>query len=146
MWIVADNLRKGRYKHNSNCWIFSIVKIGVINLILPYKPSVDYFSFVNEDGFSLYIFLHLHRMKKKQLIISISLAVTVLFSILFQSSYLWAFCKGIFQTECHHKHNGTTAQITHKHHSFDTCKVCHFTFGSYVAQKFWPIHSFQITK
>jgi hypothetical protein len=75
-------------------------------------------------------------MKKKQLIISLSLAVTVLFSILFQSLHTYGhFVKEFFQTECHHKHNGTTAQITHKHHSFDTCKVCHFTFGSYVAPK-----------
>jgi hypothetical protein len=78
-----------------------------------------------------YIFLHLHRMKK--LIISLSLAVTVLFSILFQSLHTYGhFVKAFFQTECHHKHNGTTAQITHKH--FDTCKVCHFTFGSYVVK------------
>jgi hypothetical protein len=74
-------------------------------------------------------------MKKKQLIISLS--VTVLFSILFQSLHTYGhFVKAFFQTECHHKHNGTTAQITHKHHSFDTCKVCHFTFGSYVAPGF----------
>jgi hypothetical protein len=75
-------------------------------------------------------------MKKKQLIISLSLALTVLFSILFQSIHTYEhFIKQFLQTECHHKHNGTAAQITHQHHSFDTCKVCHFTFGTYVAPK-----------
>jgi hypothetical protein len=75
-------------------------------------------------------------MKKKQLIISLSLALTLLFSILFQCIHTYEhFVKQFSQTECHHKQNGTTAQITHKHHSFDTCKVCHFTFGSYVAPK-----------
>jgi hypothetical protein len=49
---------------------------------------------------------------KRNLIISLSLAVTVLFSILFQSLHTYGhFVKAFFQTECHHKHNGTTAQI-----------------------------------
>lgn len=84
----------------------------------------------------LYFFLYSLGMKKKQFIISLSLALTVLFSILFQSVHTYEhFIKQFFQTECYHRHNGTVAQITHQHHSFDTCKVCHFTFGTYVAPK-----------
>ena len=73
-------------------------------------------------------------MKKKQLLLSLSLALTVLFSILFQSLHTYEhFVKQFSQTECHHKYNVTHTEITHQHHSFDDCKVCHFTFGSYVS-------------
>lgn len=79
-------------------------------------------------------FLDLWRMKKKQLLISISLAVTVLFAILLQSFHTYGhFVKQFLQTECHHKYNGTNPEITHQHHNFDDCKVCHFTFGSYIS-------------
>jgi hypothetical protein len=75
-------------------------------------------------------------MKKKQLIISLSLAV-ILFSILFQSLHTYGhFVKAFFQTECHHKHNGTTAQITHKHHSFDCVSVPLLLL--LCSQRFWP--------
>jgi hypothetical protein len=73
-------------------------------------------------------------MKKKQLIISLSLAVTVLFSILFQSLHTYEhFIKQFSSTECHHKYSHGEPEITHQHHNFDDCKVCHFTFGSYVS-------------
>lgn len=80
------------------------------------------------------VYLHLYRMKKKQLLLSLSLAMTVLFSILFQSLHTYGHLATQFsQTECHHKHNVKhSAEITHQHHSFDDCKVCHFSFGSYV--------------
>ena len=80
-------------------------------------------------------FLLLLQMKKKQLTISLSLAVTVLFSILLQSIHTYGhFVKQFSQTECHHKYNLTGAEISHSHHhSFDDCKVCHFTFGSYIS-------------
>jgi hypothetical protein len=74
-------------------------------------------------------------MKKKQLIISLSLTVTVLFSILLQSVHTYGhFVEQFSQTECQHKYNVTAAEISHSHHhSFDDCKVCHFTFGSYIS-------------
>jgi hypothetical protein len=73
-------------------------------------------------------------MKKKQLIISLSLAVTVLFSILLQSFHTYEhFVKQFSQKECHHKYNGNSPEITHQHHNFDDCKVCHFTFGTYIS-------------
>jgi hypothetical protein len=82
-----------------------------------------------------WFFIHLLRMKKKQRIISISLVVAVLLSILLQSLHTYGhFVKQFSQTECHHKYNVTGADITHSHHhSFDDCKVCHFTFGSYIS-------------
>jgi hypothetical protein len=82
---------------------------------------------------------------KKEATYNYFFAVTVLFSILFQSLHTYGhFVKAFFQTECHHKHNGTTAQITHKHHSFDYVK-CAISLFSYVV-KGLATHSFQITK
>ncbi|MEZ7499660.1 hypothetical protein QO200_13040 [Flavobacterium sp. Arc3] len=73
-------------------------------------------------------------MKKKQLVISLSLSLTVLFSILFQSLHTYEhFVKQFSETECHHKYSNGEPEITHQHHNFDDCKVCHFTFGSYVS-------------
>ncbi len=73
-------------------------------------------------------------MNKKKLLLSLSLAMTVLFSILFQSLHTYEhFVSQLSQKECHHKYNPKhTSEITHQHHSFDDCKVCHFNFGSYV--------------
>jgi hypothetical protein len=59
--------------------------------------------------------------------------VTVLFSILFQSLHTYEHFKAIASTECHHKYSHGEPEITHQHHNFDDCKVCHFTFGSYVS-------------
>ena len=73
-------------------------------------------------------------MKKKQLLLSLSLAMTVLFSILIQSLHTYThFVEQFAQTECQHKYNVTHTEITHQHHSFEQCSVCHFTFGSYVS-------------
>ncbi|WP_369769646.1 hypothetical protein [Flavobacterium sp. WC2416] len=83
-------------------------------------------------------------MKKKQLLLSFSLALIIVFSILFQSLHTYEhFVKQFSQTECHHKYNVTHTEITHKHHNFDNCKVCHFTFGSYVSplQFYYTLHS-----
>jgi hypothetical protein len=81
-----------------------------------------------------FFFLHLSCMKKKQLLISLSLALTVLVSILAQGLHTYEhFLKQFAQAECHHKYNVTHTEITHQHHNFDDCKVCHFTFGSYVS-------------
>jgi hypothetical protein len=33
------------------------------------------------------------------------------------------------------KNNYGEPEITHQHHSVDDCKVCHFSFGSYLAPK-----------
>ncbi len=60
--------------------------------------------------------------------------MTVLFSIFFQSLHTYVhFVEQFAQTECHHKYNVTHTEITHQHHAFEQCTVCHFSFGSYVS-------------
>ncbi|UQD55786.1 hypothetical protein [Flavobacterium sp. K5-23] len=72
-------------------------------------------------------------MKKKQIIISLSLIATVLFSILFQSLHDYThFVKLLTQTECRHKYNVTNTEITHQHHKYEQCVVCHLSLGSYI--------------
>ena len=78
-------------------------------------------------------------MKKKQLIISLSLAMTVLFSILFQSLHTYEhFVKQFTEVECHHIYRHGKPEITHQHYNFEDCKVCHFTFGSYITLQVFP--------
>ena len=66
-----------------------------------------------------------------------SLVMTVLFSILSQSLHTYEhFSQQFADKECHHKKNNYgEPEITHQHHSQDDCKVCHFSFGSYIAPK-----------
>ncbi|WP_163391854.1 hypothetical protein [Flavobacterium limi] len=72
-------------------------------------------------------------MKKKQLITSISLALIVLFSILFQSVHSYEhISKQLSEKKCHHNYNDVNGEITHQHHNDDSCFVCHFAFGSYI--------------
>ncbi|MBK0369296.1 hypothetical protein [Flavobacterium agrisoli] len=74
-------------------------------------------------------------MKNKQLILSFTLAVTVLFSILFQSIHSYEHLKQqLAQVDCHHHYNTANhTEITHKHHAFEMCSVCHFSFSYSVA-------------
>ena len=76
-------------------------------------------------------------MQNKKLILSMSLVMTVLFSILFQSLHTYEhFVQQFADKECHHKKNNYgEPEITHQHHSQDDCKVCHFSFGSYITPK-----------
>jgi hypothetical protein len=76
-------------------------------------------------------------MQNKKLLISISLVMTVLFSILFQSLHTYEhFVKQFAEKECHHKKNNYgEPEITHQHHSVDACKVCHFSFDAYITPK-----------
>ncbi|KUJ63192.1 hypothetical protein AR687_03270 [Flavobacteriaceae bacterium CRH] len=72
-------------------------------------------------------------MKKKQLILSVSFALTVLFSILFQSIHSYEhIAKQLSEKQCHHNYNDPSGEITHQHHNYDLCYVCHFAFGSYI--------------
>lgn len=72
-------------------------------------------------------------MKRKQFITSISLALMVLFSILFQSVHSYEhIAKQLSEKKCHHNYNDANGEITHQHHSDDACYVCHFSFGSYI--------------
>ncbi|MBF4492172.1 hypothetical protein IRZ83_07700 [Flavobacterium sp. JLP] len=86
-------------------------------------------------------------MKRKQLIISVSLAVTVLFSILFQSIHSYEhIVKQLSEKQCHHDYNDPSGEITHQHHNYDLCYVCNFVFGSYIVPEnfsfqFYTFHS-----
>lgn len=72
-------------------------------------------------------------MKKRQLITSVSLALMVLFSILFQSIHSYEhIVKQLSEKQCHHDYSDINGEITHQHHDYDTCFVCHFAFGSYI--------------
>jgi hypothetical protein len=72
-------------------------------------------------------------MKKKQLIISLSMALTILFSILFQSVHSYEhIIKQLSEKQCHHDYNDPSGEITHQHHNYDLCYVCNFAFGSYI--------------
>jgi len=71
-------------------------------------------------------------MKRKQLILNLSLVVAVLFSILFQSVDSIGHLQEKFsQKECHHTYN-SSSEFTHQHHSFDHCYVCQFGFSSFI--------------
>ena len=72
-------------------------------------------------------------MKKKKLIINLSLAIAVLFSMLFQSYHSYEhLAKQLSQKECHHKYN-SSSEITHQHHNLEHGDVCEFSFGSYIS-------------
>lgn len=84
-------------------------------------------------------------MKRKQLILSVSLALTVLFSILFQSIHSYEhIVKQLSEKQCHHNYNDPNGEITHQHHDYELCYVCHFVFGSYIVpeQFAFQFHTF----
>ncbi|MWB95829.1 hypothetical protein GON26_15795 [Flavobacterium sp. GA093] len=70
-------------------------------------------------------------MNKKQLIVSVSLALTILFSILFQSVHSYEHvAQQLSEKHCHHQYDEKQGGITHQHDNYDLCYVCHFAFGS----------------
>jgi hypothetical protein len=80
-------------------------------------------------------------MKRRQLIISFSLALTVLFSILFQSIHSYEhIAQQLSEKKCHHNYNDVNGEITHQHHNDDSCFVCHFSFGSYITPEKFSFH------
>jgi hypothetical protein len=86
-------------------------------------------------------------MKKKQLIISISLALTVLFSILFQSIHSFEhIAKQLSEKQCHHSYNDPNGEITHQHDNYDLCYVCHFAFGSYLVPEEFSFQFYTFTR
>ncbi|KFF07164.1 hypothetical protein [Flavobacterium reichenbachii] len=80
-------------------------------------------------------------MKKKQLILSFSFAVIVLFSMLFQSIHSYEhIVKQLSEKQCHHDYNDPNGEITHQHHNFDLCYVCDFVFGSFIIPDNFSFH------
>ena len=93
--------------------------------------------FCETNGFLFFLFLlPLAQMKKNKPILTLSLVVTVLFSMLFQSLHTYEHvAKQLSQKQCHHKYNVTGTEITHQHHKLDYCYVCEFALGSYITPK-----------
>jgi len=82
-------------------------------------------------------------MKKKFVILNSFLAVAVLFSMLFQLAHSYEhLAKQFSEKECHHKYT-SKQEITHQHHEFEHCFVCHFSVSSFVAS---DIHHFEFQK
>ena len=80
----------------------------------------------------VFCFLTFAVMKRKLLILNLSLVVAVLFSILFQSADSIGHIQEQFsQKECHHTYN-SKAELTHQHHNFEHCYVCQFGFSSFI--------------
>jgi hypothetical protein len=80
-------------------------------------------------------------MKKKQLILSLSFAVTILVSILFQSIHSYEhIVKQLSEKQCHHDYNDPSGEITHQHHNYDLCFVCNFAFESFVVPQDFSFH------
>jgi hypothetical protein len=72
-------------------------------------------------------------MKKKFVIINAFLVVAVLFSMLLQFVHGYEhLAKQLAEKECTHKYT-SSQEITHQHHDFDHCLVCHFSTSSFVA-------------
>lgn len=75
-------------------------------------------------------------MKMNKLISSLSLVVTVLFSILFQSVHTYEhLAQQLSEKHCDHKYNVSGTEITHQHHKAEHCDLCHFVFGNYISPK-----------
>jgi len=89
------------------------------------------------------LFLPLQQMKKKFVIVNAFLAVAVLFSMLFQFVHSYEHLAKLFsEKECHHKYT-SSHEITHQHHDFEHCFVCHFSISNFVAS---DIHHFEFQK
>lgn len=103
-----------------------------IKLIAAFFSINKWVKVKNKSIFYL-IFIPLRSMKRKQLILSFSFAVTILFSILFQSIHSYEhIVKQLTEKQCHHNYNDPSGEITHQHHDFEVCFVCNFAFGSYI--------------
>lgn len=73
-------------------------------------------------------------MKKRYVILNLSLMITVLFSILFQSLHSYEhIVKEFSEVKCEHSHDTGATQITHQHPNFDHCFTCEFAFGNFIA-------------
>lgn len=82
-------------------------------------------------------------MKRKQLILSFTLALTLLFSILFQSFHSYAHLEEQLSHKfCHHDQSQNKAEITHQHKTIEHCAICQFVFGSCLYPKLLSYHFF----
>ena len=90
-----------------------------------------------------FLFLYLHRMKKKFVLLNTFLMLAVLFSMLFQYVHSYEhLAKQLSEKECHHKYT-SKQEITHQHISFDHCFVCDFTISTFISS---DIFNFEFKK
>lgn len=119
--IVQEAIRKQLF-----CFLLRIIVFAELFSNNLQQNSKNEFVFIRS-------FIPLLCMKKKQLILSFSFAVTILFSILFQSIHSYEhIVKQLSEKQCHHDYNDPSGEITHQHHNYDLCYVCNFAFGSYI--------------
>ena len=72
-------------------------------------------------------------MKSKFVIINISLMITVLFAMLFQSLHSYEhLIQDLSEQKCHQKHQFIGEQVTHDHHNLEECFACEFTFNNFI--------------
>lgn len=72
-------------------------------------------------------------MKKKFSIVNLVLMIAVLFSILGQSVHSYEHIVNQFsEKKCEHK-QVSAAEVTHEHHTYDSCYLCSFIVSSFVS-------------
>ncbi|MCG2610182.1 hypothetical protein LZZ90_01525 [Flavobacterium sp. SM15] len=77
-------------------------------------------------------------MNKKLQNLSLSLLISILFAILFQSAHSFEhLAKQFTQEHCDHKYDPSKTEFTHSHHNFDDCFVCEFSFSNYIPVEFF---------
>lgn len=80
-------------------------------------------------------------MKKKFSIFSFVLTMTVLVSMLFQSLHKYEhIANQLLEVHCVHEKK-SAVEITHQHHKFHFCGICHHQLGSFT---FLPSATFEI--
>ena len=90
---------------------------------------------------SLTIFVQL--MKRKHLLFCFTMALAVLFSILFQSFHGYEHLnKQLSHKICNHGPSQNKTELTHQHQVFEICTVCTFQFNSFIDLKFISYHCF----
>ncbi|WP_442786899.1 hypothetical protein [Flavobacterium suncheonense] len=79
-------------------------------------------------------------MSKKLQHISLSLLISLLFAIAFQSVHSYEHLVQQFTEEhCDHKYDASQTEFTHSHHDFDDCFVCKFSLSNYIPFEFFTI-------
>jgi hypothetical protein len=79
------------------------------------------------------LFIYLHQMKKKFVILNSFLMFAVLFAMLFQYVHSYEhIAKQLSEKKCDHKYT-SSHEITHQHQNFDNCFVCNFTLSTFIS-------------
>ena len=83
------------------------------------------------------------KVKKYLNHISISILLSILSSILFQSVHTFEHILAEFSDhKCEHLYDTGSEQITHEHHDFDHCFSCDFHFSNYISAEILSVPSY----